>query len=317
MSLKEKTAGLMTNVRRSVHKTGFKIKKHSPEILIVSGVVGVVASTVMACKATTKVGDILAEAKETIDDIHEMTEIAKTNEEYAEKYTEEDTKKDLAIVYAKTGAKLVKLYAPSIILGSLSLTAIITSNNILRKRNIALAAAYTSVEKSFKDYRKRVVERFGEELDQELRYNIKKQEIEEKVVNEDGSETTVKKTVNAMDPTTIDDTSVIFYEGCPGFRKDPEHNLIYLKQQQEYANKKLQLQGYLFLNDVLEQLGFEKTKAGQVIGWIYDEKNPIGDNFVDFGLYDVNNPATARFLDGIECRILLSFNHDGYILDKL
>lgn len=317
MSLKEKTAGLLTNVRRSAHKTGFKIKKHSPEILIVSGVIGVVASTVMACKATTKVSEILDEAKETIDDIHEMTEIAQSNEEYAEKYTEEDTKKDLAIVYVKTGAKLAKLYAPSIILGTLSLTAIITSNNILRKRNIALAAAYTSVEKSFKDYRKRVVERFGEELDQELRYNIKKQEIEEKVVNEDGSETTVKKTVNAIDPSTIDDTSVIFYEGCPGFSKDPEHNLIYLKAQQQFATNKLKLQGYLFLNDVLEMLGFERTKAGQVIGWIYDEKNPIGDNFVDFGIYDINDPAKARFLDGVECRTVLNFNHDGYILDKI
>lgn len=317
MSLKEKTAGLLTSVRRSAHKTGFKIKKHSPEILIVSGVVGVVASTVMACKATTKVGEILDEAKATIDDIHEMTEIAENNENYAEKYTEEDSKKDLAIVYVQTGVKLVKLYAPSVILGTLSLTAIVTSNNILRKRNIALAAAYTSVEKSFKDYRRRVVERFGEELDNELRYNIKKQEIEETVVNEDGSETTVKKTVSAVDPTTIDDTSVIFYEGCPGFRKDPEYNLIYLKQQQEYANKKLQLQGYLFLNEVLEQLGFERTKAGQVIGWIYDEKNPIGDNFVDFGIYDINDPAKARFLDGIESRILLTFNHDGYILDKI
>ena len=313
MSLKEKTAGLLTSVRRSAHKTGFKIKKHSPEILIVSGVVGVVASTVMACKATTKVNEILEKAKEDIDAVHDYME----REDFEENYTEEEGKKALAVVYVQTGVKLVKLYAPSVILGTLSLTAIVTSNNILRKRNIALAAAYTSVEKSFKDYRRRVVERFGEELDNELRYNIKKQEIEETVVNEDGSETTVKKTVSAVDPTTIDDTSVIFYEGCPGFTKDPEHNRIYLKQQQEYANKKLQLQGYLFLNEVLEQLGFERTKAGQVIGWIYDEKNPIGDNFVDFGIYDINDPAKARFLDGIEPRILLNFNHDGYILDKL
>lgn len=313
MSLKEKAAGLLTNVRRSAHKTGFKIKKHSPEILIVSGVVGVVASTVMACKATTKVNEILEKAKEDIDAVHDYME----REDFEENYTEEEGKKALAAVYVKTGVDLVKLYAPSVILGTLSLTAIVTSNNILRKRNIALAAAYTSVEKSFKDYRKRVVERFGEELDNELRYNIKKQEIEEKVVNEDGSESTVKKTVSAIDPTTIDDTSVIFYEGCPGFTKDPEHNLIYLKAQQEYANKKLQLQGYLFLNDVLEMLGFEKKRCGQVIGWIYDEKNPIGDNFVDFGIYDHNNPATARFLDGVEPRILLTFNHDGYILDKI
>ena len=313
MSLKEKTAGLMTSVRRSVHKTGFKIKKHSPEILIVSGVVGVVASTVMACKATTKVNEILEKAKEDIDAVHAYME----KDEFEENYTEEDGKKALAAVYVKTGVDLVKLYAPSVILGTLSLTAIISSNNILRKRNIALAAAYTSVEKSFKDYRKRVVDRFGEELDNELRYNIKKQEIEEKVVGEDGSETTVKKTVSAIDPNTIDDTSAIWYEGCNGFTKDPVKNLVFLKAQQQWATNKLKAQGYLFLNDVYEMLGLERKSYGQVIGWIYDEKNPVGDNFVDFGLYDVSNPATARFLDGVEPRVLLTFNHDGYILDKI
>lgn len=313
MSLKEKTAGLLTTVRRSAHKTGFKIKKHSPEILIVSGVVGVVASTVMACKATTKVNEILENAKEDIDAVHAYME----RDDFEENYTEEEGKKALATVYVRTGVDLVKLYAPSVILGTLSLTAIVTSNNILRKRNIALAAAYTSVEKSFKDYRKRVVERFGEELDNELRYNIKKQEIEETVTNEDGTETTVKKTVNAVDPSTVDNTSVIWYEGNNGYTKDPYRNLVFLKAQQAYANEKLKRQGYLFLNEVYEMLGFNTKPCGQVIGWIYDEKNPVGDNFVDFGIYDINDPQKARFLDGVEPGILLNFNHDGYILDKM
>lgn len=312
MKLKEKMNSVTTSMGRKFHMTGLKLKKHSPEILIVAGVVGTVASAVMACKATTKVGEILDEAKATIDDIHEMTEIAENNEEYAEKYTAEDSKKDLAIVYVQTGVKLAKLYAPSVILGTLSLTAIITSNNILRKRNVALAAAYAGVEKSFKEYRGRVVERFGKELDHELRYNIKAQEVEETVVNEDGSETTVKKTVNVIDPNTIDDTSKVWYEGNPGFRKDPEANLIYLKAQQAYANDKLKLQGYLFINDVYDQLGYPRTKAGQVLGWIYDEKNPIGDNFVDFGLYD-----QPDFIAGYERGVLLQFNHDGNILDKI
>lgn len=317
MKLKEKVNSVTTSMNRKFHMTGLKLKKHSPEILIVAGVVGTVASAVMACKATTKVSEILEEAKDMIDDIHEMSEIAENNEEYAEKYTEEDAKKDLAIVYVQTGVKLAKLYAPSVILGGLSLTAIVTSNNILRKRNVALAAAYAGVEKSFKEYRGRVVERFGKELDNELRYNIKAQEIEETVVNEDGSETTVKKTVGVVDPNTIDDTSKIWYEGNPGWHKDPEANLIYLKAQQAYANDKLKRQGFLFLNEVYEQLGFPRTSAGQVLGWIYDEKNPIGDNFVDFGIYNQDNERTIAFVNGYERSILLTFNHDGNILDKI
>lgn len=315
--MKGKMNEIMTSMSRSAHKMGFKIKKHSPEILIVTGVVGVVASTVMACRATTKVGEVLAEAKETIDQVHEMQKITEERPEYAEKYSEDDVNKDLAIVYVQTGWKLVKLYAPAVILGGLSLTAIITSNNILRKRNVALAAAYATVDKSFKEYRGRVIERFGKELDHELKYNVKAQEIEETVVNEDGSESTVKKTVNMADPNTIDDTSVIWYEGNPGWTKDPKANLYYLKSQQAYANDKLKLQGYLFLNDVYDQLGFPRTAAGQVLGWIYDEQNPVGDNYVDFGIYNIHNEQKIAFVNGYERSILLEFNHDGNILDKM
>ena len=100
---------LKNTATRAFYRAGFQLKKHSPEILVVTGVVGTVVSAVMACKATTKVGEILDEAKATIDDIHEMTEIAENNEEYAEKYTAEDSKKDLAIVYVQTGVKLAKL----------------------------------------------------------------------------------------------------------------------------------------------------------------------------------------------------------------
>lgn len=306
---------IMNNMSRSFHKVGFKLKKHSPEILIVAGVIGTVTSAVMACKATLKVNEVIDNAKADIDRIHEATEkgITQSGQEYAL----EDSKKDLTIVYAQTGVKLAKLYAPAIALGTLSLTAVVTSNNILRKRNVALAAAYATVDKSFKDYRGRVIERFGKEMDHELKYNIKAKEIEEVVENEDGTTTTVKKTVNVVDPNTIDDTSRIWYEGNPGWSKSPEFNLMYLKRQQAYANEKLQRNGFLFLNEVYDMLGYDRTAAGQQIGWIYDEKNPVGDNFVDFGIYNMDNPAKARFVNGVERSILLEFNHDGNILDKM
>ena len=108
-----------------------------------------------------------------------------------EEYTQDDGNKDLAIVYTQTALKVAKVYAPAVILGGLSITAILTSKNILRKRNIALAAAYTAVDKSFKEYRGRVVERFGKELDKELRYNIKAKDVEETVTDEKGKD--VKK----------------------------------------------------------------------------------------------------------------------------
>lgn len=134
-----KKLAIVESLSRTVNKVGFKFKKHSPEILVVAGVIGAVTSAVMACKATTKLSEITEESKESIDVIHAAMENPETGTN--RDYSEEDGKKDLAIVYTQTAGKLIKLYAPSVILGTLSITAILTSNNILRKRNVALAAA--------------------------------------------------------------------------------------------------------------------------------------------------------------------------------
>lgn len=309
-----KNLAIVNSMTRNLHKVGFKFKKHSPEILVVAGVVGTVASAVMACKATLKVNDILEETKVEIEKVKTVVADETISEE---KYSEQDAKKDLAIIYAHTGIKLVKLYGPSIILGTLSITGILASNNILRKRNIALAAAYKAIDTGFKEYRSRVVERFGEELDKELRYNVKAKEIKEKVVDENGKEKTVKKTINVADPNFYSDYARCYDDGCKGWVKDSEYNLMFLRNTQSFMNEKLRAQGYLFLNDVYDALGIPRSKAGQVVGWIYDEKNPNGDNFVDFGIYDLYKEGSRDFVNGYERTIWLDFNVDGPILDLI
>jgi len=304
----------MTTVSSSFNKMGFQIKKHSPEILVVAGVVGVVASAVMACKATIKVSEILENSKEAINSIHDCA----ANKSLAEEYTPEDAKKDLAIVYVQTGIKLAKLYAPAVALGALSLGSILASNNILRKRNVALAAAYATVDKGFKEYRNRVVERFGEEVDRELRHNIKAKKIEKIVIGEDGKEKKVKETIQvAENPNTYSDYARFFDDGCTGWEKDSEYNLMFLRAQQQYANDKLRANGHLFLNEVYDMLGIPRTKAGQVVGWVYDAENPIGDNYVDFGIYDIHRETVRNFVNGYERTILLDFNVDGNIWDLM
>lgn len=304
----------VTSIVRSVHKAGFAVKKHSPEILIVAGVVGTVASAVIACRSTLKVKDILDEAKEDIDKVHEVLDNDDISEE---KYSQEDGTKDLVIIYSKTAVKLVKLYAPAVILGALSITSILTSHNIMRKRNVALAAAYATVDGAFKNYRKRVVERFGEELDKELRYNIKSKEVEKVVADEDGNEKTVKETVTFADIDEPSEFARFFDEGCRGWTKDAEVNLMFLRQQQNYANEILKARGHMFLNEIYRMLDIPQTQAGQIVGWIYDPNNQKhkGDNYIDFGIYDHKNEAKRRFVNGDERSILLDFNVDGPIIN--
>ena len=290
-----------------------KVEKHSPEILMGVGVVGVVTGTVMACRATLKLNDILEEAQETRDKIKEVA----SNPNYEDKYTEEDAKKDLAVNCIQTGVKVAKLYAPAVAVGVAGVGCVLASHDIMKKRNVALSAAYLTVDKSFKEYKQRVVDRFGEEVEKEIRYGIKAEEIVETVTDEEGNETTVTETVKTMNPTLYSDYARFFDEASPCWQNDPEYNLMFLRAQQQYANDLLRAKGRLFLNDVYEMLGIEKTKAGQIVGWVYDRENPNGDNFVDFGIYDMSKERVRAFVNGYETNILLDFNVDGNIWDLM
>ena len=298
----------MKSVNGVASKTIMKLKKHSPEILVVAGIAGTVVSAVLACKATTKVAEILDETKGTLDTIHEGMKTGAIN---GQEYTTEDGKKDTVVVYAQTGMKLAKLYGPAIILGTLSITSILASNNILRKRNVALGAAYAAIDKSFKEYRGRVIERFGEQVDTELKYGIKAKKFEEIEVDpETGKEKKVKKTVMVADPNLQSDYAVYFDSKSRNYETNPDYNRMFLKAQQAFANDKLQTRGHLFLNEVLDDLDLPRTPAGQIVGWTKDGP----DGYVNFRIVEVERETE----DGRhEPALLLDFNVEGNIWEKM
>lgn len=305
--MKNKTE-IMKSVNGVASKAVMKLKKHSPEIFVVAGIAGTVVSAVLACKATTKVAEILDETKGTLDTIHEGMETGAIN---GQEYTTEDGKKDTVVVYAQTGVKLAKLYGPAIILGTLSITSILASNNILRKRNVALGAAYAAIDKSFKEYRGRVIERFGEQVDTELKYGIKAKKFEEIEVDpETGKEKKVKKTVMVADPNLQSDYAVYFDSKSRNYETNPDYNRMFLKAQQAFANDKLQTRGHLFLNEVLDDLDLPRTPAGQIVGWTKDGP----DGYVNFRIVEVERETE----DGRhEPALLLDFNVEGNIWEKM
>ena len=300
---------IMTSAKRTFSKVGFGLQKKSPEILVGIGIVGAVASAVLACKATTKAGAIVEESKNSLADIREAKENGVTKA--GESYSEEDHKKDLAIAYVQTGVKFAKLYAPAVMLGAASIASILASHNIMKKRNVALAAAYAAVDKSFKDYRDRVIERFGEQVDTELKYGIKAKKFEEIEVDpETGKEKKVKKTVMVADPNLQSDYAVYFDSKSRNYETNPDYNRMFLKAQQAFANDKLQTRGHLFLNEVLDDLDLPRTPAGQIVGWTKDGP----DGYVNFRIVEVERETE----DGRhEPALLLDFNVEGNIWEKM
>lgn len=291
---------------RTLNKAVLKTKKYSPEILVGAGIVGMVSAGVMACVSTLKLNSVIEDHKSRLDVVDMETK------------AEEEITKEKAKVYAKTGLNLVALYGPSVALAGASIAAIVGSHNILSNRNAALAAAYATIDATLKDYRSRVVERFGSEIDKELRYNIKKQEVDELVTDENGNEKVEKKMISiAEGPTYASDYARYYDEYCNGWTKDPEHNLMFLKRLQADFTDRLKAKGVVYLNEVYHALGIPETKAGHVVGWLYDEDEPIGDNYIDFGIYDLYREGCRDFVNGRERSILLDFNVDGNVWELM
>lgn len=290
------------------NKVGFQFKKHQPEIMVIGGVIGMVASAVMACKATPKAVQILEESKETIDKINEAAELAE-NGELTKEYSKEDHATDLIGEYARTGIGLVKTYAPAVIVGGLSIASILGGHNILRGRNLALAAAYATIDKSFKSYRDNVIDRFGEAVDRELKYNLKAEEVTEKVEDpETGKTKKVKKTI--LVPT--DDVrergyARLFDAACDGWNNDANLNRSFLSGAQSYFNDVLHTRGYVFLSEIYRYLHYRETPECRVVGWTL---NGDGDGYIDFG-FDKDD----MFMNGYNKDVWLDFNVDGPILD--
>lgn len=292
-----------------------KLQKRSPEILAVAGVIGVVSTVVVACKATTKLSKITDDAKKQLHAVEKQIEKDDVNVDY----TPEDAKSDTRIIYVQTAVKIVKLYLPAAALGVASIAAMLASNNILKKRYVGIAAAYSAVSQEFSGYRKRVLERFGERVEHELKHNIKAVEVEETETDEKGKEKPVKKTYDVIDNESgQSEYARWFDESCRDWERNAEFNLQFLLKQQAYANQRLKSRGYLFLNEVYEALDIPTTKAGQLVGWIYAPDDTSGrfNNYVDFGIYEVNRNA-RDFVNGYERCFLIDPNVDGNILDLM
>lgn len=294
-------------IKQLMNTVKFGVKKHSPEILVVSGIVGLVTGAVLACRATTKVRDILDERNKQLDEVKNTL----TDETVSEAaYSIEDSKRDTMIINVQTGAKLAWLYAPAVALGVASAASILVGHNILKKHTAAIAAAYATVQNGFDEYRKRVKARFGEDVDKELEFGVKAKQRTEEVTDENGKTKTVKKTVNVANKNLGGSPYAwVFDENCELWERDHDYNMMNLRAEQQYATDKLRSRGYLYLNEVLERLGIPTSKMGQIVGWVYKPDNPDFDDFVDFGIREL------EFDDGN--KITLDFNVQGNILDLM
>jgi len=282
------------------------LQKASPQVMFAGGVAAGLSATVLACRATLKLSDTLSKAEE-LKHKAEFHFAEGNNKDY----TEKQYSHDLTVIKLRTILDVTKLYAPAAGLTMLSIGLLTGSHVSLNRRNASLTAAYAAVDKAFDQYRDRVREQLGTDADRDFRYGTRV--VEEKVEGTDGKTKTVKHTrVGEDEPSQY---ARFFDELCENWKRNPEYNMIFLKAQQNYANDMLRARGHVFLNEIYDMLGIERTGAGAVVGWVHGKG---GDDYIDFGIFDdKTNDRVRDFVNGREAAILLDFNVDGVIYDKI
>lgn len=288
-------------------KVAIKAAKHSPEICIGVGIAAGIGATVMACRATLRINEVIDEHNNTMAKINMAKEAAEAGQPI-DGYTVEEAQKEKFILFVQTAVKVGKLYAPAIILGMTSIGFILGGHHIMVARNAAMGVAYAGLQKAYDEYRQRVRETIGEEKEDDIYRGIKEVEIEEK---NDKGKVVKKKVFEETGP--MSPYARIFDESSCWWRKDSDLNMAFLTRAEHQANDTLRIRGYLFLNEVYDMLGIPKSDAGQLVGWIFGE----GDSCVSFGIDDKTKEGVRRFVNGYERNIWLDFNVDGPIYNRI
>lgn len=295
-------------VTRFAGRVGLKLKAASPEIMLGLGIVGVIGAGYLACKATLKSQAVIEETHEMIDD----AEIDAVDRRLPEKYR----KKAIFKVYVHQTAKMARIYAPAMAVGAASLALIIGSHSILNRRYLGVTAAYKAVEEAYRAYRKKVANMIGEEEEKDLYLGRERRDdipVETNDPNNGDPVISATSGVVVNPKYNVSPYARFFDERSSQWEKNAEFNNIFLRSQQNYANNLLRARGHLFLNEVYDMLDIPRTQEGQVVGWVLGN----GDDYVDFGLNDCYREKVRDFVNGYERSILLDFNVDGVIYDKI
>lgn len=276
-----------------------KLRKNSPTLMFGLGVAGVVATAVLTARATLRL-------EEKLDDHQSANEILKAAHEHDPERTDADLKKDLTVNTARTVFAIGRLYAPAVLCGAASIGLLTGSHVTLQRRNAGLTAAYVTLAQGFEEYRTRVRDEAGEQKDLEYMYGSDTKEIYSEGKN---GEPKVEQVKIYGAPNGY---SRIFNEKNSNWNPTPDYNLVWLRAKQKQLTERLNAQGYLFLNDVYDELEFPRIPDGQVLGWVADaHRRGSGDGYIDFGIWgDDDMLRFMEYLNGHENELLLNFNID-------
>lgn len=260
-------------------------RKHGPVILTGCGIAGFLTTNILVARAALKAQEPVSKLRLKFGRLPDMTPKER-------KEIREDVGRDVLAI--------AKIYAPAVAAGSVSVFCLVAGHGMMRQRQAALMAAYSAVQQAYEAYRERVRKEIGGE---------KELELYQGVAVRDPAEPGLPCEID-YDDRLPSPYARFFDQMSPNWKKTPEYNLLFVHQMQQHANDRLRAYGFLFLNEVYEDLGIPRSQLGQLVGW---KLGNGGDDFVTFGIHDIFDDNARAFVNGVEGVILLDFNVDGPI----
>ena len=266
-----------------------KLAKRSPEILLVIGAAAVIGGVITACRSTLKVEEVIDKHKDHLDEIKSIPDQVNPVDDI--EYPEEVQKKDLAKLYLHTGIEFAKLYALPLGLVVGGITCMVVSSKQYKKRYLGAVAAYNGVAEAFKRYRKNVIDTEGADKDHEYLYGKgKKKTVEMTTTNDNGDTVYANKQAIIMENGEEIPLSAYCQFFANGISREWDlneyYNRTFIEGREKWWTTILRERGHVFLNEVLDSLGFPQTTEGSVIGWVYNETD--GLDAADQIIFDVH-----------------------------
>lgn len=291
-----------------------KLYPVAPDVMLAGGIALTVGGSVYACVQTAKHIPAIKQ------------EIVEEKESIEFEQLEEDAKRQITGLYLEKAGKLAKVYAVPAAMVTTGVLLTVAAHNEQGRRIAMVTAAYNSIFTSYNEYRARVVEKEGPEQDLRYLHGEREETVVEQKTTKSGKVTEKEKQVTVFGSGDGED----LYKKCfsirtsTQWRNDPDYNLQFVKSCERMAEQKFKAQGYLFLDEVYEMLGFEleKHSNAKIVGWV-DDAN--GTKHIDFRIFCPDNPwdvqaVNRAALKGDSCfdsEIYLDFNCDGIIIDQL
>ena len=293
------------NTKLMMEKAGFVLRQASPEILIGFGILAGIGAIFTACAK-------MKEAETVKEDFHEEMEEIKDEEEQGTK--------EYNIAVCKAGVRsfgrYLKVFWIPILLEVLSIAAIWYSHGIMVKRNADLVSAAIVLTQQLDKYRERVKEKVGEEVENDLFYGVTNQKVDEIIGKDDkGKDKKVKVMEKVITNGAEGPFDRVFDRNNHNYKGQPGPDMIFLSGVERTCQCILESRatktsnGWLTINEALDQLGFPSVENGFQWGWIYSRDDPkYTSTKVDFGISDKSNSVVVNFQNRLEPAIPLHFN---------